>query len=153
MNRTEKSTTAVLVAALALSFIFYGVWEDKAMLYAPLVTLIYLAVAFWAASGVRCAARREANAERKPFSSFQTPPGGGLLLLFWLYSIVLIPFSVLPYEAKISVLRFGVYLATYWAAANILSRFSFRKTVWTTVFVLLIFNILSRYSIYSFNFQ
>jgi O-antigen ligase len=67
------------------------------------------------------------------------PPGGIMLLLFWLYSLALIPFSVLPYEAKISALCFGGYLAVYWASANILSRFSYRKTIWITVFVILVF--------------
>ena len=71
-------------------------------------------------------------------SGFTVPPGGVCLLLFWLYSLVLIPFSVLPYEAKISSLGFGGYLAIYWASSNLLSRFSFRKTVWTVVFSALV---------------
>lgn len=61
-----------------------------------------------------------------------------MLLLFWLYSAVMIPFSILPYEAKISTLRLGCYLGTYWATANILSRFLYRKVVWTTFFAALV---------------
>ncbi len=75
-------------------------------------------------------------------SSFQTPPGGVCLLLFWLYSLMLIPFSILPYEAKISSLAFGGYLAIYWSSSNLLTRFSLRKAVWATVFVLLVFTAL-----------
>ena len=60
------------------------------------------------------------------------------MLLFWLYSLALIHFSVLPYEAKISTLHFGCYLGAYWAAANILSRFSYRKAVWSAVFAVLV---------------
>ena len=71
--------------------------------------------------------------------SLRLPPGGIMLLLFWLYSAVMIPFSVLPYEAKTSVLRFGGYLLVYWASANLLSRFPARKVVWLTLFVLLFF--------------
>ncbi|MFA7256167.1 MAG: O-antigen ligase family protein [Kiritimatiellales bacterium] len=145
MNHTEKFTAFVLVIATIVSAFLYGVWEDKVTLYAPLLMLVYLAVAAWVASGVWRQSGREENAERKPFSSFifhlssfQTPPGGVCLLLFWLYSAAMIPFSVLPYEAKISTLRFGCYLLTYWVSANILSRFSYRKAVWTTLFVALV---------------
>jgi len=66
------------------------------------------------------------------------PPGGIMLFLFWLYSAVMIPFSVIPYEAKISVLRLGIYLGAYWAVANILSRFPARKAVWTVLFAALL---------------
>lgn len=138
MKPFEKNTMGVIVIALAAAFSLFGVWEDKAMLYASLLTLVYLAVAFWVTSGVWRVSGRETNAERKTFSSFQTPPGGLILLLFWFYSAALIPFSVLPYEAKISTLHFGCYLGVYWASANILSRFSYRKAVLSAVFVLLV---------------
>jgi O-antigen ligase len=61
-----------------------------------------------------------------------------LLLLFWLYSALLIPFSVIPYDAKISTLRFGCYVGTYWAVANICSRFPRRKTVWGVLLLALL---------------
>ena len=145
MKSFEKITIGFIIAALAAAFSLFGVWEDKATLYAPLLLLLYLAVAFWVTSGVWRVSGREASAERKPFSSFifhlssfQTPPGGVCLLLFWFYSAALIPFSVLPYEAKISTLHFGCYLGVYWASANILSRFSYRKAVLSVVFVLLV---------------
>ena len=149
MKWTEKIVVAAIVGALAFSFILFGIWEDKAWLYAPVLTLVYLSVAFWVVSGGWRVSGREANAELKPFSSFifhlssfKTPPGGVPLVLFWLYSLALIPFSVLPYEAKISSLGLGAYLAIYWASANLLTRFSARKAVWATVFVLLVFTAL-----------
>ena len=61
-----------------------------------------------------------------------------MLLLFWLYSAAMIPFSVIPYEAKISTFRLGCYLGAYFAAANIFSRFPRRKAVWCTLFSLLL---------------
>lgn len=71
-------------------------------------------------------------------TAYSIPPGGILLLLFWLYSAIMIPFSVIPYEAKISTLRFGCYVGTYWATANILSRFPQRKAVWSVLFLALL---------------
>ena len=50
----------------------------------------------------------------------------------------MIPFSVIPYEAKISTLRVGAYIGVYWVSANILSRFPRRKAVLMTVFGFLI---------------
>ena len=61
-----------------------------------------------------------------------------MLLLFWLYSAAMIPFSVIPYEAKISVLRLGCYVGTFFAVANILSRFPARKAAWTVLFAALL---------------
>ena len=52
-----------------------------------------------------------------------------MLLFFWLYSAVMIPFSVIPYEAKVSTLRLGCYVGVYWAVANLCSRFPRRKVV------------------------
>jgi O-antigen ligase len=172
MNRTEKLTIAALLIAIGFASALFGVWEDKVILYAPLLVLVYLAVAVWAFGGLRRRQRSEVRDQRSevrgqmsetardqmaevkgqksdsteltsdlrsPTSGISLPPGGVPLLLFWLYSAALIPFSVLPYEAKISVLRFGCYLGVYWASANILSRFSYRKAVWTVLFVLLLF--------------
>lgn len=59
-------------------------------------------------------------------------------MLFWLYSAIMIPFAVVPYEAKISTLRFGCYVGVYWAAANILSRFPWRKAIWMILLTALI---------------
>jgi O-antigen ligase len=61
-----------------------------------------------------------------------------MLLLFWLYSALLIPFSVIPYEAKISTLRFGCYVGVYWAAANLYSQFPRRRAVWMSLLSALI---------------
>jgi putative inorganic carbon (HCO3(-)) transporter len=134
MNRIEKLTVAILLIAVVIATVFYGVWEDKPMLYAPLLASVYIAMALWAAGG----AGLNSNFKVQVLS-FQIPPGGICLLLFWLYSAVMIPFAVLPYEAKISTLRFGCYLGTYWVSANILSRFSCRRVVWSILFVGLVF--------------
>ncbi len=160
MNLFGKITIAALLIAIGFATTLYGVWEDKATLYGPLLMMIYLAVSVWAASGVwrvdgrkwkagRAKWRSEGSeslreVKRETTSNIQhstthsIPPGGGMLLLFWLYSLALIPVSVLPYEAKISSLYFGGYLVVYWASANILSRFSYRKAVWTAVFILMV---------------
>ena len=61
-----------------------------------------------------------------------------MLLLFGLYSACMIPFSVIPYEAKISTLRVGAYIGVYWATDNILSRFPRRKAALMIVFGFLI---------------
>lgn len=154
MKRTEKIAIGALVVALVISFSLLGVWEDKVTFYAPLLALVYVATALWVVASYRS---RDVGAYRSndaavnlhtPSSPhthtpllpyIQTPPGGVWLLLFLLYSAAMIPFAVLPYEAKIGTLRFGCYLITYWAAANILSRFSYRKAVWLTVFSALVF--------------
>lgn len=130
MSGIQKSIVAVLAGATAASFILFGLWEDKAWLYVPVLTLVYLASAAWAVPAAFTRRRNPAPA---------VPPGGLPLLLFWLYSCALIPFSVLPYEAKISSLGFGAYLALYWVSANLLSRFSRRQAVWLTLFILLVF--------------
>lgn len=122
MKLFEKITTVAFITALTAAFTLYGVWEDKALVLAPVMTTVYLAAGL---SVIR-------------FSGFRVPPGGGPLLLFWFYSLALIPFSELPYEAKISSLGLGGYVAVYWISANILSRFSVRKAVWSTVFILMV---------------
>lgn len=73
-----------------------------------------------------------------PTPASRLPPAGIPLLLFCLYSFALIPFSVLPYEAKISSLCLSAYAAVYWTSANLLSRFSYRRTVWVSVFLFLV---------------
>ncbi len=149
MKLSEKFAIGTVLAALTASFTLYGVWEDKVLLCAPLLTLVYLAAAAWAVCGVRYWQTSEIRGQRSdqggPTSGSMIPPGGIMLLLFWLYSAAMIHFSVLPYEAKISTLRFGCYLAVYWVTANSLSRFSYRKTVWTAVFAALVF--ISLYSL------
>lgn len=129
MNLFEKITVAVLLIAATASAALYGVWEDKVILFAPLLPLVYLAVAVWVAGCMKT----------RSIGKLRVPPGGVPLLLFWLYSAVMIPFAVLPYEAKTSVLRFGCYLGTYWAVSNILSRFSYRKATWAILFTAMIF--------------
>jgi len=161
MRWSEKLTATALLTATIASASLYGVWEDKVMLFAPLLTLVYIALAMWAVAIWACGRwqvgsrtwRSEASESPREVESEITshiphptthsiPPGGGMLLLFFLYSAIMIPFSVIPYEAKISTLRLGCYLGTYWAAANILSRFPRRKAVWTTVFVALVLIVL-----------
>lgn len=155
MKKTETFAIGSVLAAIIASAALYGVWLDKVLLYAPLLMLIYIALAMWVAlrslggpsgSGVRHGAWGRALARCVPVSNFkfqvssvQTPPGGVWLLLFFLTSAVMIPFSVLPYEATVSTLRFGCYTGVYFAAANILSRFSQRKTVWMTLLTALVF--------------
>ena len=152
---------------MKFSFLFpllvLGVWEDKMLLCAPLLVLVYLAAALWAVFGLQRRQMSEVRDQRSggrgqgtgasslpsdlrlPTSGSMIPPGGIMLLLFWLYSLALIPFSALPYEAKISALSFGGYLAVYWASANILSRFSYRKVVWAAVLILMV--IIALYSL------
>ncbi len=144
MNIFEKIAAAVLLVAAVISAALYGVWEDKVMLFAPLLMLIYAALATWVAAASRgrgqvAGDESQPSSFRFPVSSFKTPPAGVWLLLFFLYSAVMIPFSVLPYEAKISTLRLGCYIGVYWAAANILSRFPRRKAVWITLLTALVF--------------
>ncbi len=145
MNRFEKLAIGAIVMAVCVSTALYGVWEDKVWLFAPLVMLIYVATALWTVAACRsrgvsgCRGEETLQNSHTPILPYsQIPPGGGMLLLFWLYSAVMTPLSVLPYEAKISTLRIGVYIGLYWATANILSRFSRRKAVWMTVFGFLI---------------
>ena len=199
MSKNEKFTIGAVLVALIASFTLYGVWEDKVWLFAPLVVLIYAALAVRAVGALRRGAgsslRREgpeagsrpnvsgssfryereegreyrskedeflASNLRPPTPSFkpssvlqtpnsqpqtaplphsstsQLPPAGIPLFLFWLFSAVMIPFSVIPYEAKISTLRLGCYVGTYWAVALICSRFPRRKVVWMTLLGFLI---------------
>jgi O-antigen ligase len=152
MKFSEKTALGVIVSGLAVSFALYGVWLEKIWLLAPVLMLVYLSVSVWLVASVRDPRTQRSEhgtgggaqtADLRPLSSdLRIPPGGIPLLLFWLYSFALIPFSALPYEAKISVLGFGGYLCIYWASANVLSRFSYRKAVWITVFVLLVFTAL-----------
>ncbi|MCC7300579.1 MAG: O-antigen ligase family protein [Verrucomicrobia bacterium] len=145
MSRLEKLTMGILTGSVVMSATLYGVWEDKLTLWAPLLTLTYLAAT---CSLIFAVFRRNPSGFRTTgkdsgsqfsASGWRTPPGGVWLLLFWLYSCALIPFSVLPYEAKISSLGLGVYLAIYWVSANLLARFSYRKVVWGGLFVSCVF--------------
>jgi O-antigen ligase len=208
MLKSEKFTVGLIISAAILSSALFGVWEEKMLLCAPLLVLVYLAGALWAVFGLQRRQRSEVRDQRsevrgrrsevrdqmsetargqkseikdqksqqntddlsprssalrsdlRPLMSdlyFPTadlrpltsgmiiPPGGLIMLLFWLYSLALIPISVLQYEAKISALCFGGYLAVYWASANILSRFPYRKAVWGTVFILMV--IIALYSV------
>lgn len=129
MSRTGKTVIVILIVVLAAAFTFFGVWEDKRLLCAPLLVLIYLSVSGWGLSRFK----------NRAVSRLAIPPCGIPLLLFWFYGLALIPFSVLPYEAKVSTLYFGSYLAVYWTSANLASRFSVRKAIWTSVFILLAF--------------
>ncbi|MGE4488553.1 MAG: O-antigen ligase family protein [Kiritimatiellales bacterium] len=152
MNITEKLTAAVLLVAALSSASLYGVWEDKTLLFAPLVVLIYCALAAGLVSRFRGPASSSNPSSQKLLTSdFRSlisgstltsgsmiPPGGIMLLLFWLYSACRVPFCALPHEAAVSTLRFGAYLGTYWASANLLSRFPRRKAAWILVFTSLI---------------
>ncbi|MDH3345752.1 MAG: O-antigen ligase family protein, partial [Kiritimatiellaceae bacterium] len=136
MKIFEKLVISVISLLLIASFTLYGVWEDKVGLFAPMVPVIYVALTLWLISsllGDRSSKKGGASETNIQLSSLQIPPGGIPLLLFWLYSLVMIPFAVIPYEAKISCLRFGCYVGVYWASANILSRFPRRKAVWGTL--------------------
>jgi O-antigen ligase len=146
VKTVEKITISALIIGLTAAFTLFGVNEDKVWFFAPVTVLTYLAVLSWVAGILwRRAGRRqvpgqpmESSVIRPPASDLRIPPGGIPLLLFCLYSFALIPFSPLPYEAKISSLVLGGYVAVYWASANILSRFSVRKTVWASVFIMLV---------------
>lgn len=149
MSKSEKFIIGSIITAATVSAALFGVWDSKVLLCAPLLVLVYLASALWVVFGLQRRQRSENRGQgtgvsnltsdfRPPTSGSMIPPGGIPLLLFWLYSLALIPFSVLPYEAKISSLYFGGYLAVYWVSANILSRFSYRKAVWTAVFILMV---------------
>jgi O-antigen ligase len=134
MDRFEQTVLAVFVTALTVSMSLYGIWEDKTTLIAPILILIYLAVAALVAKWKPRTVNSGFHA-----SKCSLPPAAVPLLLFWLYSAALIPFSVLPYEAKMSALRFGAYLAVYWVSAALFSRFSYRRMVWAVLFVSLVF--------------
>ncbi|QHI70200.1 O-antigen ligase family protein [Tichowtungia aerotolerans] len=86
----------------------------------------------------RGAGRPHSFVLRPSAAGMMIPPGGIMLFLFWSYSALMIPFSVIPYEAKISTLRLGCYVGTYWVVANICSRFSRRKVVWVTLLLALL---------------
>jgi len=129
MTRIEKFTVSAIVLALTTSAALFGVWLDKVLLYAPLLIFIYLALAAWVAGQLKARA----------FSKITPPPGGLFLLLFWVLSAALIPFSTIPYEAKISTLRIGAYIGCYWILANSLPRFQRSRVVLLTVLSALIF--------------
>jgi len=135
MTKIDKLVVGTIVPSLIASFVLYGVWEEKVWLFAPLLTLIYIALATWVVSGFP---NRPGSNHQPPTTNRMIPPAGVPLLLFWLYSLIMIPFSVIPYEAKISTLRLGAYLGVYWATSNILSRFFRRKVVWTTILAFLV---------------
>jgi len=145
MKKSETFAVGAILFAITASFSLYGIWEDKVWLFAPLLTLVCVALAVWVVAACRnngvegCRGEEPLrNSHTLILSNIKTPPGGMMLLLFWLYSAVMIPFSVLPYEAEISTLRVGVYIGIYWASANILSRFPRRKAVLMTLFAFLI---------------
>jgi len=143
MQKTEKMILALLILAALLPAALFGIREDKAFLFAPAALTVYLAAA---ALGLLRAGRRGPEAGDREqgtgggglTSGFRLPPAGVPLLLFVLYSFARIPFSVLPYEAKISSLCLGAYVAVYWISATLLTRFSYRRTVWTAVFFFLV---------------
>ncbi len=138
MNRSENFVIGTIIFALIASFSLYGVWEDKIGLFGPLLTLLYLAMATWAVAAVASGGHGRNSGRKSHISGISLPPGWLPLLFFWLYSLVMIPFSVIPYEAKISTLRVGAYLGVYWTTASILSRFPRRKAVLMTVLLFLV---------------
>lgn len=166
MSRVDKFSITVLIFVATVSFFIYGGWEDKITFISLLLPLLNVALAIWAVtifcnrgknvmSGMKKAPVSHATQDSLPpygvqstssdasssrfwIPNLQVPPGGLLLFLFWLYGALITPFSIIPYEAKISTLRLGVYVGTYWAAANICSRFPSRKTVWTVLFLALL---------------
>jgi O-antigen ligase len=139
MKTVEKITISSLIIGLTAAFTLFGVNEDKAWFFAPVTVLIYLTILSWLAGSLwHRAGRGQAPSQPAATSDLRTPPGGIPLLLFCLYSFAMIPFSALPYEAKVSSLVLGGYVAVYWASANILSRFSVRKAVWVSVFIMLV---------------
>jgi len=150
VKRSEKITISAILLSLIAAFSLYGVWEDKVLLYAPLLLLIYVALAGWtvaapnkagvlailrnASSGRGQVASNGSSASHTPTRPhFRIPSAGGMLLLFWLFSAALIPFAVIPYEAKISTLRVGAYIGCYWMLANSLSRSRQSRIVLMTV--------------------
>lgn len=168
MSRIDKIVTGVIVAALIASASIFGIWEDKMLLDAPPILLLYLVLAAWvvgrrfaggtAASRSAVAAagavtRGKWKVERDepvdsstsniPHAAFYSrsivPPGGTMLLLFWFLSAALIPFSVIPYDAKISTLRIGVYIGCYWMLFCSLQRFQQSRAVLMTLLAALIF--------------
>ena len=150
MKKSEKFTIVALIIAITSSASIYGMWEDKYWFFTPLLALIYIALAAWSVGACRrtkverCVENNGA-AQSPPSSGICLPPAGLLLLLFWVYSAVMIPFSAIPYEAKISTFRVGAYIGVYWATACILSKFKNRKTALMTVFGVLI--LISLYSL------
>ena len=126
MSRFEKLLSIVFVVIISISIVFFGVREDKIRLTAPVITGICFLSVLWM------------SRNRMKNSLWETiPPCGILLFLFWVYGMVLIPFSVLPYEAKITGLGFGSYLLVYWIFSNLGSDFSGRKAVWMPLLLLL----------------
>lgn len=116
-----------LILSVIWSVSLYGVWEDKVWLIALPLFVAYTSIAVWST--------KTAFGER---GKILAPPGALPLLLFLLYSAAMIPFAAVPYEAKISTLRVGVYIGTYWAVANLCSRFDKRRAVWITLCVMLV---------------
>jgi len=149
MKFSERFAIFATIFALIVSVALFGVWKDKVLLYAPLLILIYLALAAWVICGLRRGQTSEVRGQRSdqtaltsdlrsPISGSIIPPGGMMLLFFWMLSAALIPFSVIPYEAKISTLRIGAYIGCYWMLANSLSRFQRSRAVLMTVLSALI---------------
>jgi len=91
MNLFEKLAIGAIVLAVCASATLYGVWEDKVWLFAPLLMLITIALAVWIVAASRGRGRARGSTSHISHSTTHSiPPGGGMLLLFWLYSAVMI---------------------------------------------------------------
>lgn len=79
----------------------------------PLMSACWLVVALFLARGLGGA---EGN-------RFQVPPGGMAWLVFFLYAAAQLPFALIPYEARIDLLKLGSYIGAYWVWSELSARF------------------------------
>lgn len=106
----EWTALAFLMAGPLLGAVLFGavrLWS-----IGPLLMLAWLGIALFLARPLL----------RPELQLLQAPPGGLVWLLFFLYSVAAIPFSAVPYEARIEMLKVGGYVGAYWAWTELAAR-------------------------------
>lgn len=113
----------LLSCSAIFGVLFFG--ASRIWAIGPLCALVYLGMALFAA---RPLFGRE-------YHALLIPPGGVLLLLFWGYLLVRIPFSAVPYTARLDWLQVGTFIFAYFAWSELSTKFK-RWKIWLGVLVL-----------------
>ncbi len=120
----EWTALAFLMAGPLLGAVLFGavrLWS-----IGPLLMLAWLGIALFLARPLL----------RPELQLLQVPPGGVMGILFFLYSLAILPFSAVPYEARIEMLKVGGYVGAYWAWTELAARRSrWRLIIGITLFV------------------
>jgi len=116
----------VVMLLLSCSVLFGVLFFGASRIWAigPLSALVYLGMALFIARALFW----------KEYHALLIPPGGVLLLVFWVFLFVRIPFSSIPYLARLDWLQVGTVIFAYFAWTELATKFR-RWKIWLAVLV------------------